>query len=216
MMADEPASTEEAASGSDDGTGGKKDGLGKKNIKNEHVLIAIGIITLILTYFFLRKQSTSATTANANTTSASPYGTTSYPTGDDGYDASGTDSDDSYDDSVLASDIQQLQSEITGLTPPTSVPGTTALQTAPAPTTPAATTPASYVGLTNAQGAQDLLAQGQSLYYAIPGAPAGTYGQVADPEGPQGQWLAGNGGAPLPTGTGLYIQEPGTSQPAAA
>ncbi len=83
------------------------------------------------------------------------------------------------------------------------------LQATQAPATTASTTPATtlnYAPLTSWQGAQDLIAAGQQVDYAPPGTPAGTYdpaynaGTAAAPS-----LLAGPGGAPLPTGTTLYL-----------
>jgi cytoskeletal protein RodZ len=101
----------------------------KKQIKNEHVLIVVGIIGLILTLLFLRKASTANNAATAQTPNASPY---DYQTNPCGYAA------DEYDDEVLAQDVSQLQSEITGLQ--TATPSTPA---APPTTTTPTTTPSS-------------------------------------------------------------------------
>lgn len=90
----------------DGGLGGdKKDTPAqKKQVKNEHVLIIVGVITLVVMVLYMRKSAA----ANASNTAASPYGVNSnpYEYGDPNY---------ANDMDTLSSDLQSMQSEIAGL-----------------------------------------------------------------------------------------------------
>lgn len=122
-MADDDAS----ASDTDGGLGGdKKDTPAqKKQVKNEHILIAVGIVTLLVTLLYLRKNS--ASSSGSSSVAQSPYGVNSY----------GTSGEDPYgygsDINTLANDLQSMQSEIAGLTPPTTNSGSTTPSTFMAP-----------------------------------------------------------------------------------
>src|ERR1700722_10509189 len=88
----------------------------KKQVKNEHVLIIVGIVTLVVMVLYMRKSAAAAssTTAATGSVGQSPYGVNSYGGGYGGGAGS------SYDMmSQLATDLQTMQSEIVGLTPPT-------------------------------------------------------------------------------------------------
>lgn len=210
---------EEVESGDDDDDGGgsgapdKKDA--KRQVKNEHVLIGIGIVTLILTYVFLKRSSASsaANTANANQSAATPYGTS-----DGGYDseASGVGDDSSYDDSILASDIQQLQSEISGLTPPaattTPTPTTGAggkwqrQPTSSTSTTPNPTTGYGAIISSPTTVEQDLTSGDTGLMYVGPGVtPSASTPGVPLSLTPGGGWEAGS--TPLQSGAGGVVYQ---------
>lgn len=115
-MADDDAT----ASDGDGGLAGdKKDTPAqKKQVKNEHILIAVGVITLLVTLLYLRKQS-SANASGSSTVANSPYGVNSY----------GASAQDPYgygsEINTLANDLQSMQSEIAGLTPPGPNSGST-------------------------------------------------------------------------------------------
>lgn len=91
------ADGEEAAS-TEDGTPGSKGAVkvGKKQVKNEHVLIIIGVLTLIITYVFLKRSASGNTASNTSTAAptAAPYAS---------------------DYSGMADDLQEMQQEIAGL-----------------------------------------------------------------------------------------------------
>lgn len=126
----------EAASGSG-GPAGKGDTKDKKKqIKNEHILIAVGVLTLIVTYFFMKKSSASQAAASsaqptAQVQSGSPYG-------------ANNPSANNYGLEQLAAELQQIQSElvtaqtqpITGTPVPTPDPGTTTPTPTPTPSQP--------------------------------------------------------------------------------
>lgn len=76
----------------------------KKQIKNEHVLIIVGVITLLVTFVYMRKQAKNAQSTSASS-AQSPYGYASNP---DPYGYSG-------DINTLANDLQSMQQEIAGL-----------------------------------------------------------------------------------------------------
>lgn len=123
-MADDDGPDTDAAGGSL-GPADKKDTpAAKKQVKNEHILIAVGVISLIVTLLYLRRAasgSSSSTAAAAPGTTASPYGY-------------GQESASTYDQlQNMASDMQTMQQEIVGLTPQTPSSGSTA----PTPATPA-------------------------------------------------------------------------------
>lgn len=94
------------------GSGPAKDTpAAKKQVKNEHVLIAVGIVTLIITIIYMRKQASAANAAQVGSTvAASPYGVNQnpYSGGGGGYN----------DMAQMAQDIQTMQQEITGLVSP--------------------------------------------------------------------------------------------------
>ena len=97
-MADdvEAASAEEAPGGAGGATGGKGGvAIGKKQVKNEHVLIIIGVVTLIITYVFLKRSAAGNTASNSSTAADNPT-----------YDS---------DISQMNQDMQAMQSEIAGL-----------------------------------------------------------------------------------------------------
>lgn len=129
-----------AAADNDGGLGGdKKDTPAqKKQVKNEHILIAVGLITLIVTIIYLRKQAANAS-SSTTATAADPYGYGS----PGGYGGGGGASQSQYTNQQLASlaaDMQDMQSEIVGLTTTVSSTGA-AQQTQPASS--GATTPVS-------------------------------------------------------------------------
>lgn len=196
-MADEPASTE-PASGGGGPTGGDPDSPKadrKKQVKNERILIIVGVLGLILTYVFIKRSSAnSATTAAQSpttTTATSPYGYASDPySSGEGY-AGG------YDDSAVATDLAAIQAELAGLTPPVTTPASGA---APTTTTVTSQTNSGLTPITTdvAQTVQADLNSGTAVYYNA-GTGAG-FQPVSQPTA-GGPWLAS--GLPLtgnPTG----------------
>lgn len=103
-----------AAAADNDGglAGDKKDTPAqKKQVKNEHILVAVGLLTLIVTIIYMRRQAAANQTATVTngapqTTSGTPYG------------GGGNSSQANYTNgelATLASDMQEIQSEIVGL-----------------------------------------------------------------------------------------------------
>lgn len=103
---------DDAATADNDGglAGDKKDTPAqKKQVKNEHILIAVGVVTLIVIIIYSRKSNKSS---NSSSVAASPYGVTSYGAGaQDPYGYGG-------EINTLANDLQSMQSEIVGLSSP--------------------------------------------------------------------------------------------------
>lgn len=119
-MADDDATTD--ADGGTTGPPDKKDTPAqKKQVKNEHVLIAVGVVTLIVTLMYLRKGSKSS--GSGQSVANSPYGVNAGSNQDPyGYGS---------EINTLANDLQSMQSEIVGL----SAPGPSSGSTTPAPWT---------------------------------------------------------------------------------
>ena len=113
-MAEEGASTEETPAGTAADPTDKKDK--KKDIKNQHVLIVVGILGVIVTLYYLRKQSTAAANAApaASTSASTPYGYATDPSSQYG---GGDNPQYDSDFSQIAQDLQTMQNEIAGLAP---------------------------------------------------------------------------------------------------
>ena len=202
-MADEPASSEGTTGpASADPDSPKADR--KKQVKNERILIIVGILGLILTYVFIKRgEASSSSTAQspATSTPGSPYGYASNPaSGGEGY-AGG------YDTGQIATDLAAIQAELAGMTPP-----------APSPT-PATVTSQTNSGLTpitnDVANTVQAGIQSGDIYYSS-GLPGSSPQQVSQPTA-GGPWLAG--GAPLqgnPAGAPGAPSEYFTYTPAAA
>jgi hypothetical protein len=93
--------------------GDKKDTpAAKKQVKNEHILIAVGLITLVVTVLYLRKSAANATSTNSATPTVNPA--TQYGGGGGG----GSDNENSYMNNELATiaaDMDSMNAEVTGL-----------------------------------------------------------------------------------------------------
>jgi hypothetical protein len=108
------------------GAGDKKDTPAqKKQVKNEHVLIIVGVVTLVVMVIYMRKSASNSQSSGSQSVAASPYGVTNAGSSQDPY---------GYGSEIntLANDLQSMQSEIVGLAPPTPNSGSTT----PAPFVP--------------------------------------------------------------------------------
>jgi len=193
-VADEPAGTEPPSGGGGpaaDPDSPKADR--KKQVKNERILIIVGILGLILTYVFIKRSSanSAASTSPATSTATSPYGYASSPaSGGEGYAGS-------YDDGQIGTDLAAIQAELAGLVPPVTTPPSGAT---PAPATVTSQTNSGLTPITTdvANTVQAGIAGG-NIYYNS-GLPGSSPQQVSQPT-PGGPWMAGS--APLqgnPTG----------------
>lgn len=135
----------------------------KKKDKQTHMLIIIGVVGLVLTYFILRSQSSSSSgTTTANTT-ADPYAGTNpytyYPADTSGYSSASPPYNSASDPYIqsLAAELQTVENQMAGISPAgsTTANGTssTAVQSGVNNATPSPAPSSAYTGIASPSGA---------------------------------------------------------------